>query len=194
MLIKAQLLEEPLDFAEVMSYQLTPVPLTLATSDGYFAKTNKAAMMHYVLDEYQDDVSYPEGALFIQDGMALLHALTNLQPTFGDICIQILNSIAMKENFIFSTDSYEPESIKTQERKRRGSSEKFIVDGPATRKPADFKLFLANEENKLQFCKLLLQVWGSKKALSCLKKCGTSVLVVDGRAYRLDPSDHIVSF
>ena len=29
-----------------------------------------------------------------------------------------------------------------------GYSQKLIVDGPATRKPVDFKLFLANEENK----------------------------------------------
>lgn len=146
-------------------------------------------MVHYMLDDYQDDIQYPDGALFIQDGMALMHTLTNIHPTFGGICLQILACMALKQNFVFSTDSYEPESIKTQERMRRGSSDKFIVDGPATRKPADFKLFLANEENKLQLCKLLLRVWGSNEAFTCLKKCGTVVLVVDGSAYQIGTSD-----
>lgn len=51
-----------------------------------------------------------------------------------------------KKHFIFSTDS-----IKVQERLRRGLSERFIVQGTATREPQqDFKLFLGDEENKRQ--------------------------------------------
>ncbi|KAK2555983.1 hypothetical protein P5673_021972 [Acropora cervicornis] len=63
-----------------------------------------------------------------------------------------------KKDFIFSTDSCYPDSIKSQERLYRGYSQKLIADGPATRKPVDFKLFLANEENKRQLCQLLLRV------------------------------------
>ena len=96
LLIKAQLMDEPLDMAELMAYQLTPVPLSLATPDGFFAKTNKAAMVNYMLDDYQDDIQYPDNALFIQDVMALLHTLTNLQPTFKGICLQILHCMALK--------------------------------------------------------------------------------------------------
>ena len=68
---------------------------------------------------------------------------------------------------------------------RRGCSEKFIVDGPATRKPVDFKLFLTNEDNKLQLCQLLLKVWQSKEAVSRLEKCHTAVVIVEGRAHQL---------
>ena len=71
-----------------------------------------------------------------------------LLPTFGEICLQVLDQMVAKKNFIFSTDSYHPDSIKSQERLRRGFSEKFIIDGPATRKPTDYKLFLSNDENK----------------------------------------------
>lgn len=98
-----------------------------------------------------------------------------------------------KKNFVFSTDSYQADSIKAQERLRRGFSERFIMEGQATRKPVDFKLFLANEENNLQFRQLLPQVWGSKEAASRLEKCGIVVAVVDGKAYLLDSSDGDVS-
>ena len=75
-----------------------------------------------------------------------------------------------KKNFVFSTDSYHADSIKAQERLRRGFSQRYIIEGQATRKPVDFKLFLANEENKLQLCQLLLCVWGDREAASRLEQ------------------------
>ena len=88
-----------------------------------------------------------------------------------------------------STDSYHTDSIKAQERLRRGFSQQYIIEGPATRKPSDFKLFLANEANKTQLCQLLLRVWGSKAAASRLEKSGIAVAVVEGKAYKLDSSE-----
>lgn len=41
LLIKSQLMDEPLDLNELMCYFLTPVPDSLGTPDGFFAKTNK---------------------------------------------------------------------------------------------------------------------------------------------------------
>ena len=189
LLVKSQLLEEPLDLDELMRYSLAPVPHSLGIHDGLFAKTNKAAMLHYLLEDNPEDVPYPKDAIYIQDGMALLYSLTNLQPTCGGICLQVLDHMASKKNFIFSTDSYHPDSIKAQERLRRGSSEKFIVDGPATRKPTDFKLFLANEQNKMQLCQLLLRVWGSTEAASRLENCGIAMALVDGKAHQFVSSN-----
>ena len=85
----------------------------------------------------------------------------------------------------FSNDSYQQDSIKGQERLVYGFSEKFIVQGTATKKPQDFKLFLGNEENKKQLCQLMLKVWGSKGAASWLMKCETATLIMEGRAYQL---------
>ena len=150
-------------------------------------------MLHFLLQDTILDVPYPTDAVHIQDGMALFHSLTNLPPTFGEIWLQILDQMASKKNFIFSTDCYEPDSIKAQERMRRGCSEQFIVDGPATRRPVDFNLFLANEKNKLQLCQLLLRMWSSKEAASRLEKCGTAVAVVEGRAHQLITSNGEVS-
>ena len=194
LLVKSQLLDEPLDLEALMRYCLSPVPHCLGTPDGFFAKTNKAAMMHFVLEDKTNDVPYPTGSFFIQDGNALFHALSNLPPTFGDICLQLLDQMVFKENFIFSTDSYQVDSIKAQERLRRGVGEKFIVERPATQKPKDFKHFLANDSNKIQFCKLLLMVWGSEKAASRLERCQTALVVVDGKAYQLVSSHGEVTY
>ena len=138
-----------------------------------------------MLDVAQEELAYPKDALFIQDGMALLHVLTNLPPTCGDIFLQILDQMVAKKHFLFATDSYHPGSIKAQERLRRGSSEKIIVAGPATRKPYDFKMFLANDENKKQFCQLLLRVWSGHQAASRLQRTEMAVLIVDGRTHQL---------
>lgn len=193
LLIKSQHLDEPLNLDELMQYSLTPVPHSLGTPDGFFNKTNKAAMLHFLMVDTDGDVPYPEDAIHIQDGNALLHALTNLSPTFGAICLQVLDQMVAKKSFIFSTDAYHADSIKAQERSRRGISQRYIIDGPATRKPSDFKLFLANDDNKTQLCQLLLRVWGSQAAASRLSKAKTAVAVVEGKAYKLESSDGTVS-
>ena len=162
LLIKSQHLDEPIGLDELMRYSLTPVPHNLGTADGFFNKTNKAAMLHYLIEDAPEEVPYPTDSFYIQDGNALFHALKNLPPTFGEICLQVLDQMVVKKNFVFSTDSYHADSIKAQERLRRGFSQRYITEGQATRKPVDFKLFLANEENKLQLYQLLLRVWGGQ--------------------------------
>ena len=150
-------------------------------------------MLHFLLEDAPEVVPYPKDALHIQDGNALFHALTNLPPTFGGICLKVLDQMVATSNFIFSTDSYHTDSIKAQERLHRGFSQQYTIEGPATRKPSDFKLFLANEANKTQLCQLLLRVWGSKAAASRLEKSGIAVAVVEGKAYKLDSSEGNVS-
>ena len=145
------------------------------------------------MEDAPKEATYPTESLYIQDGNALFHALKNLPPTFGAICLQVLDQMVAKKNFVFSTDLYRADSIKAQERLRHGFFQQYITEGQATRKPIDFKLFLANEENKLQLCQLLLRVWGSKVAASRLEKCGTAVVVVEGKAYLLNTSDGDVS-
>ena len=109
LLVKSQLLAKPLDIDELMSYPLSPVPHCFGTPDGFFCKTNKAAMMHYLLEGNTDEVSYPTDAMFIQDGNALFHELTNLPPTFGATYLMMLDQMVAKKLFLFSTDSYQPD-------------------------------------------------------------------------------------
>ena len=71
LLIKSQLLDEPLNLDELMRY---PVPPSLGTPDGFFGKTNKASMLHFLLVD-TPEVPYPRDAIHIQDGMGLLYVL-----------------------------------------------------------------------------------------------------------------------
>ena len=143
LLVKSQKLDKPPDINKLVCYPLTPVPYNLGTPDGYFAKTNKAALLHYLLKDYKEEEQFPKDVIHIQDGNALFYMLRNLAPTFAGICLQILEIMAQKKNFIFSTDCYDKVSIKNQERMRRGSCPPQIVS-EITTKPIDFKLFLSN--------------------------------------------------
>ena len=185
LLVKSQMLSAPVDLDVLLTYPLSPVPHCLGTPDGFFAKTNKASIVHFLMEDHNDEVQYPNGSMFIQDGNAVFHTLANLPPTFGGICLQILDHMVAKRSFIFSTDSYHPDSLKTQERLRRGCGDQFILEGSATRTPKDFKAFLSNDANKKQLCEVLLKVWSSSAAASRLEKCTDSVLIVDGIAYGL---------
>ena len=54
---------------------------------------------HHLLEDGRRDEVYPVDAMFIQDGNALFHTLTNLPPTFGGICLHILDLLLSKRNF-----------------------------------------------------------------------------------------------
>ena len=82
-----------------------------------------------------------------------------------------------KKNLVLSTDSYEEDSIKAQERKRRGISQPHL-DGTSNRIPADRKLFLQNDVNKKQPFHLLLGVWNGKAVAAWLEGCTMAVVVV----------------
>ena len=104
------------------------------------------------MQDYSELVAYSKDSMFIQDGNALFHTMTNLIPTFGGITLQLLDLMLPKRDFVLSTDFDHSGSIKTQERLRRGCGKQFTLDGSATRKPKDFKESLMNDENKRKLC------------------------------------------
>ena len=114
------------------------VPPSLGTPDGFFKKTNKVSMLHALVSA-DNDTAFPSGAFYISDGNALFHSLTNLPPTMGGICKQVLSIMVEKGDFLFSTDSYHGplDSVKTSERVRSGVSQRYIIEGPATKRPPD---------------------------------------------------------
>ena len=121
------------------------------------------------MENHSHAVAYPKDSMFRQDGNTLFLTMTNLPPTFRGITLQLLDLMLPKHDVVFSTDSYHPGSIKTQERLRQGCGEEFILDGQATRKPKDFKEFIKNDENKRQLCRLILDVWSSFSAAAHLQ-------------------------
>ena len=82
---------------------------------GFFTTSNKAAILHYLLHGRHNPrrSAIPYDALFIQHRTTLLHTLTNLPLTCGEICLQVLDQMVVKKHLLFSTDSCHPQSIKT---------------------------------------------------------------------------------
>ena len=64
-----------IDLTELTSFSLTPVPHTLGTANGFFNKTNEATMLHCLLEDDVDQVTYPKDTLYIQDFRGLEDAL-----------------------------------------------------------------------------------------------------------------------
>ena len=54
-------------------------------------------------------------------------------------------------------------SVKSFERSSRGVAPTFLLSGPKTKTPPDWKLFMSNDENKTQLIKLLLSEWRRPK-------------------------------
>ena len=81
------MLSAPIDLDILLTYSLSPIPHCLGTPDGFFSKTNKASMLHFLMEDHNAEVQYPKDSMFIQDGNALFHTLVNMPPTFGGICL-----------------------------------------------------------------------------------------------------------
>ena len=63
-------------------------------------------MMHFMMEDHSEVVAYPKDSVFIQDGNAVFHTMTNLAPIFRGITLQLRDLMLPKRDFVFSTDSY----------------------------------------------------------------------------------------
>ena len=110
-----------------------------------------------------------ETTLLIVDGNAVFHSILEIPDTLKGVCEKVFQMIPGSSDVIFSTDMYQKHSIKSTERRRRGCGEKLLVKGPAMRRPADWKGFLSNDENKEQFIDILVRVWSTDSFCEHLK-------------------------
>lgn len=115
--------EHNISIDKTLSYPLGPVSWTLATADGSPMKTDKAKLLHSL----EADITLSEkpndrDVIYIYDGNALLQAITGLPDTFEELAEKILDGFPKVERLDFVTDTYKEDSIKSAERKRRGSS------------------------------------------------------------------------
>ncbi|KAK6184936.1 hypothetical protein SNE40_007284 [Patella caerulea] len=190
LLVKSQHLPEgtKLDLEKLMTFELTPVPYSLGTADGFLAKTDKSKGRDYLTKDWKDSPlpSDPSESLIIEDGNAIFHCLTEVPGNFGDISQKILSSALCHSSpvVVFSTDMYMVDSVKGVERLRRGCGEKLIVSGPKTKRPKDWKSFLANEDNKKQLVRTLLKTWCSDDKAKIIN--GREVILIcEGQAFQL---------
>lgn len=65
---------------------------------------------------------------------------------------------------------------------------KIIVQGEMTKKPADWREFLANDENKIQLIRIMLKVWNSNSFAAHIDSKQVT-LTCEGQAYQLTTRD-----
>ena len=177
-----------IDMRKVMKYPITPVPYSIGTADGFLAKTDKSQGSHYLLKGIQDMPLPRDHTLVVQDGNAMFHTLQAIPGNFKQIAHRIYNALPKNCDVIFSTDMYQPQSVKALERERRGCGDKLILQGPLTRKPINWRLFLMNDHNKTQLAQILSDVWSDNDFASQLIQ-RKLVVVVEGHAYMLSTDD-----
>ena len=125
--------------------------------------------MKYLLDQ-TDSVNVAtqdKTVLLLEDGNALFNSIKENPGNFNQITVELFNMTSQKVDVIFSTDMYKEDSVNSMERNRRGPSEKLLLQGENTKKPADLKAFSTNENNKKQLVQVLLNAWDND---ACAKK------------------------
>ena len=88
-----------------MAYQLTPIPYSLGTADGFLVKTDESKSYH-LLTKNSENAELPpeEETLTVIDGNTLFHAMVQVPQTFRNISTKVLDLLSKKSDTIFSID------------------------------------------------------------------------------------------
>ena len=70
-------------------------------------------MFWFLMKDYNVNLQYSRDYMLIQDENVLSRRLVDFPPTFGSICLQILDLMVSKKSFILSRDCFNPDSVKT---------------------------------------------------------------------------------
>ena len=155
---------------DVLSYNLTTYPLSIATAQGDMRKTSKSVMAkelekmtgHPLLDS----VEVVSPVAVVLDAMAIIKSLqtADLPETFGeyaDVIFQKLLSTANYHNASrvdWVVDQYRELSIKYAEREKRVSTtglQRVLITNADQKLPRQFTKFLAHPDNKTDLLQFL---------------------------------------
>ena len=94
----------------LMSFPLTPEPLSIRTSNGMLLKTDKAKGMRYLLENQLSPEKPGENITLVkEDGNTFFLALNNISRNFKEIYLQLIGMVSSKScDMNFSTDMYHP--------------------------------------------------------------------------------------
>ena len=177
-----------------MTYPLTLTPYCISTIDGFFAKTNKAQGMNYMIkDADKVDIPSPGQCGLVVDGNATFY-MSNVPQTMKAISERIFKSQPTAAETVFSTDTYldRLNSPKSAERDRRGCGERYIVNGLNVRRPADWNGFLTNDDNKKSLIHLLLEQWSSPDMMEEILQ-RPIIFIEAGQAFRIEAQAGVIS-
>ena len=160
-----------INLKEVLSYELSPVPIALAHPDGSLRKTNKSVLSAVIEKGISVLPRLPQQppettSVHILDGMALVQMVkSGGAKTFGEMAAKyfpiitdpLRQSNCNRVDIVF--DPYWKVSIKTEERLRRGSANslEIKINGPTTPVPKQWVKYMANPQNKVNLCHFLTE-------------------------------------
>ena len=150
---------------DVLKFELSVFPLSLATSEGNLYKTVKSKLFQTLQDKIERRHARLATSPNIFDGMVLLQKTPPTLQTFGDLFDYLLQKLIARQSRVayFFTDQYFQQSIKPLERKRRSSngSLRIAIKRRDQKLPKQLKKFLRCSENKVDFIDFLLKDWSS---------------------------------
>ena len=187
-----------IDLAAALTYPLSPIPLSLATGDGYWTETSKSKLM-YVLtegvilkDSKADDSvkGIKENTIFVIDLITAIRTMTNLSNTYEEFVSNFVSTLPRGfKRLDIVADTYRKNSIKGGEGSTRRSSQKVIIPSCKSRIPHDFSVLMKNGENKTRLIEILPEVLRDNfaKVLTTLR-CSTMFILQEDVTYCLTES------
>ncbi|CAH3175616.1 unnamed protein product [Porites evermanni] len=152
---------------DVLSFELSPVPYSLANADGSLRKGTKSVLCSLLekdVNVVQQLTALPNPTVVIIDGMAIIQMSKSAgTSTFGDLSEKYYNIFTaplfsnncVQVHVVF--DQYWENSIKEGERERRGASVglEVRIGGPTTPVPRQWGKYISNPKNKVNLCDFL---------------------------------------
>ena len=89
-----------MNMPEVLTYALGPLPWSLATAEGAPTKTATSALLHTLEEKAQPFEDVPASAVWILDGVDILHSMKDVPRTFSCIAsyvFQLVKSAASQD-------------------------------------------------------------------------------------------------
>jgi hypothetical protein len=161
---------------ELLSYELSAVPYSLAHSDGIMRKTSKSVQLGMLEDDVVDNPSSlptqhdsSSSTAYIIDAMAVIHMIKIARgtATFGDLAAQYYAYHANKfarngcnrVDVVF--DRYESISIKSAEHQKRGNLNalEISIHSHSTPVSKQWDKYISNPKNKTNLSAFLSEAW-----------------------------------
>ena len=147
---------------DVLSFELSPVPYSLANADGSLRKGTKSVLCSLLekdVNVVQQLTALPNPTVVIIDGMAIIQMSKSAgTSTFGDLSEKYYNIFTaplfsnncVQVHVVF--DQYWENSIKEGQRERRGASVglEVRIGGPTTPVPRQWGKYISNPKNKVR--------------------------------------------
>lgn len=166
-------LEKKIDLAKVLTYPLSPVPLSMCQIEGIIHKTSKAALTATLESKVQEHNAPQFIDVKVVDGFFLFHTMKQVPVTFGNVSLKYLTSVcsANASQVVVAFDQYIEPSIKAVERNLRECfSADFLIYGSEQVRPSNFAAELRNDKFKMALVTFLIEHWTSDDAAEIIKR------------------------